>query len=146
MTTIAWDGFTLASDSKISNGNHVFGYGEKIHKLNDGSYLAAAGAQDVVYAVIDWLNGGEKPEIKDDDSFIGLIVSVDEDGIATGTEISNKLRKWPACTPWAGGTGEPFALTAMKCGKDAREAVRIACEMDPYSGGQIYSMHDFDFR
>jgi hypothetical protein len=143
MTTIAWDGFHLATDTKITNGDHLFGFGKKIHKLNDGSYLAAAGSQDFIYSVIDWLNGGEKPEIKDDDRFIGLIISLDENGNKMQTELSERLRKWPACVPWAGGTGEPYALTAMMCGKNAIEAVRIACEMDPYSGGQVESIHDF---
>lgn len=146
MTTIAWDGFILATDSQITNGDHIFGYAKKIHKLNDGRWLAAAGAQDFVYAVIAWLNGGEKPEIKDGDGFIGLIISTNEDGDAVAHEISQQLRIWPACLPWAGGSGEAFALTAMKCGKGAIAAVDIACSMDVYSGGEIQSMIDFDNR
>jgi ATP-dependent protease HslVU (ClpYQ) peptidase subunit len=146
MTTIAWDGFVLAADSQITNGAHRFGYGDKLHKLNDGSYLAAAGAQDFIYAVIDWLNGGEKPEAKDDEGFIGIIIGTDADGYTFATELSAKLRKWPACIPWAGGSGEAFALAAMKCGKDAVSAVHIACDMDIYSGGKVNSVHDFDHR
>jgi ATP-dependent protease HslVU (ClpYQ) peptidase subunit len=146
MTTIAWDGFVLATDSLITNGSHIFGTGEKIHRLKNGGYLAAAGAQDLIYSVVAWLDGAEKPEIKDDDSFIGLIVYVDENGVVSADELSGKLRRWPACLPWAGGSGEAFALTAMKCGKDAIQAVEIACQMDIYSGGKINSLHDFDHR
>lgn len=146
MTTIAWDGFILATDSQITNGDHIFGEGKKIHKLNDGRWFASAGSQDFTYAVIEWLNGGEKPDIKDNDNFIGLLISCDENCYPVLTEISANLRMWPAIQPWAGGSGEAYALTAMKCGKGAEFAVKVACDMDIYSGGQIQVMTDFDTR
>lgn len=146
MTTIAWDGFNLVTDSIVTNGDHVFGKIKKIHKIKNGSWFAAAGPVDFVYAVIEWLNGGEKPIKNENENFIGILISTDEDGYAISHEISNQLRMWPACIPWAAGTGESFALTAMRCGKGAVEAVRIACEMDVYSGGEIQIMSDFDTR
>jgi len=145
MTTIAFDGFTLAADTLITNGDCVFGELEKIHVLDDGRLFAAAGAMDVVFAVKDWLNGGEKPEIKDNDTFIGIVISAEDNGYVAN-EISAKLRLFPACIPWAGGTGEPYALTAMKCGKEAREAVEIACKMDIRSGGKVTFNNNFDTR
>lgn len=35
------------------------------------------------------------------------------------------------------GSGSTYALTAMRMGASAEEAVKIACEMDVYSGGKI---------
>ena len=135
MTTIAYDGKHLAADRLITNGDHRYGEATKIHTLADGRTFAAAGAMDFIHAVMAWLNGSDKPEIKDNDSFIGLVVAKNGDA----QEISQNLRIWPACIPWAGGTGEAFALTAMKCGKNAIEAVEIAIEMDIYSGGKVES-------
>jgi hypothetical protein len=40
---------------------------------------------------------------------------------------------------YAVGSGAKAALAAMHCGKSAVEAVRIACRIDPYSGGRIVS-------
>ena len=145
MTTIAFDGFVLAADSLITNGDYIFGEAEKIHKLKDGRVFAAAGAQDFIYAVIDWLNGGEKPEIKECDSFIGLLLTPTDDGY-DAHEVSQQLRIYPAVLPWAGGSGEPFALTAMKLGKSADEAVTVACKMDLLSGGKVTVNKDFDTR
>lgn len=38
---------------------------------------------------------------------------------------------------YAIGSGAKAALAALHCGKSAIEAVRIACRIDPYSGGRI---------
>jgi hypothetical protein len=43
MTTIAFDGHTLAADSKTSQGNAAWRFGSKIRELNDG-YIACAGS------------------------------------------------------------------------------------------------------
>jgi len=145
MATIAFDGYVLAADSLVTNGDHVFGHADKIHKLKDGSLFAAAGGLDFVHAVKEWLEGGDKPEIKDNDSFIGLWLVSTEFGY-DAIEISQNLRKYPACIPWAGGTGEQFALTDMKLGKCAVGAVKVACEMDIYSGGKIMADDSYDTR
>lgn len=41
---------------------------------------------------------------------------------------------------YAIGTGAAFAVAAMKAGANARRAVKIATEMDPYSGGKILAL------
>lgn len=53
---------------------------------------------------------------------------------------SKPLRCFPACVPWAGGTGETIAMTAMRCGKTAQEAVELACEMDIYTSGPLQTV------
>lgn len=41
---------------------------------------------------------------------------------------------------YAAGSGAPAALGAMHMGANARAAVRIACKVDPNSGGKIVTM------
>lgn len=137
ITTVAFDGKTLAADTLITNGDHVFGRASKIHHLQDGRVLAASGAMDFIHAVIDWLNGGEKPVKTEDDAFLGILIYPN----GSAKEISSQLRLWPACLPWAAGTGEQYALAAMRCGKDAIGAVEIAMQMDIYSGGEVESIN-----
>lgn len=38
---------------------------------------------------------------------------------------------------YAIGSGAKAALAAMHCGKSAREAVKIAARIDPYTGGRV---------
>jgi hypothetical protein len=40
--------------------------------------------------------------------------------------------------PCAIGSGGVYALAAMKAGASAEESVKIAIEMDPYSGGDVF--------
>lgn len=130
LTTIAYDGTTLATDSQMSSGNLRFGKVNKIIKLKDGRRFAFAGDHALAYAVADWLNGGTKPERADSEEHQGIIVALD----GSVVEVSTELRLAPACVPWAGGSGESIALTAMHCGKTAKEAVEVACKLDKHSG------------
>ena len=131
MTTLAYDGITLATDSQVVSGGLRFGKMNKIIKLNDGRRFAIAGDPSVIPAIADWLNGfGDKPELDKTEKVRGILVSPD----GTATEISNNLRLWSACVPWTAGSGEDFAMTAMHCGKTAKEAVELACKLDTTSG------------
>lgn len=38
------------------------------------------------------------------------------------------------------GSGSPFAMAAILAGSSAEEAVAVACQMDPFSNGDIYSI------
>jgi hypothetical protein len=130
MTTLAWDGVTLATDSLLSSSNINFGVVSKIVKLEDGRYLASAGDYSLIPDIVIWLNGGDKPEIIPDTVYMGVLITPDKQVF----EISKELKIFPCCTPWAGGSGEVIALTAMLCGKTAEEAVKLACKLDLYSG------------
>lgn len=132
MTTIAFDGKVLAADTQYTSGDFVSGYANKIHNLNDGSYLAMSGQIDYVPVFIAWLNGGDKPELPADAQFTAAHF---KDGNIT--EYSSSLNGYPGFTPYACGSGESCALTAMKCGKNAIDAVKVACEMDIFSGGEV---------
>ena len=136
MTTIAYDGITLATDSLITSGSLKFGYCEKIFKLKKGRYLACAGSLEILPLVVAWFNGGPEVDLVDTDKITGIVVN----GDGSAMDISNELRVFPACIPWSGGTGEEIAMTAMRCGKNAAEAVAMACELDINSGGDVQSV------
>jgi ATP-dependent protease HslVU (ClpYQ) peptidase subunit len=137
MTTIAYDGKTLAVDSQATAGNTVFGETNKLFPLSDGRYAALAGCLSVFPEVVAWLNGeGEMPDLSEEESFGGIIVSPD----GSAVEITKNMRLFPASIPWSGGSGEAIAFTAMHLGKTAEEAVELACTLDIYTGGSITSV------
>ena len=92
--------------------------------------MASAGDYSLIPDIVAWLNGGDKPEILPDTIYMGVLIGPDKQV----SEISKELKIFPSCTPWAGGSGESVALTAMLCGKTAEEAVKLACKLDVFSG------------
>lgn len=133
MTTIAYDGITLAVDSQLTSNTLVFGNVNKIMKLRDGCYFVGAGEWEGCCAIALWLNGGEKPTIKEEESVLGVLIEKGK----VPFEITGALSFYPMCIPWAGGSGQQIAMTAMKCGKTAKEAVQLACKLDIYTGGRV---------
>lgn len=134
MTTIAYDGKTLCTDSLVTAGSLAFGSGQKLFRLESGAVLAICGSMHASHDVMLWLDGrASQPSLSPEEEVVALLLEPD----GTAWEYGKGLRRFPACVPWAGGTGEVIAMTAMRCGKTAREAVEIACEMDVNSRGPI---------
>jgi ATP-dependent protease HslVU (ClpYQ) peptidase subunit len=137
MTTIAYDGKSVCTDSQITSRNSVFGFSRKVFRLESGAIVAFCGKMVLAYAVMLWLDGkAERPAVVDAEGFTALLVEPD----GSAWEYDESLSRCPACVPWAGGSGELIVATAMRCGKTAREAVAIACELDVYTGGEIQEM------
>lgn len=135
MTTIAYDGKTICTDSQVSSRDVRFGTTTKLWKLESGALFAVAGDIALGYAVMLWLDQkAEKPTSTDDEQVAGILIETD----GSAWEYSGKaIRRFPACVPWATGSGEVIAMTAMRCGKTAREAVELACEMDANTSGPV---------
>lgn len=132
MTTIAWDGKTLAADSQAQTTFKT--RSRKLYRLPDGAIFGAAGFVQEALAVLAWLNGGEKPG--DLENFEGLIINK-----AGGDVLGMRLMREPVLEPfYAIGSGAHYALAAMACGKSAVEAVRIAARFDPGTGGPVEFM------
>lgn len=136
MTTVAWDGKTVAADSLItySNGSCVPGErANKIRELPGGRLFAGAGNTLEINMAYDWLAGGmkdPKPPVTD---FCALIVS--RNG---ATWINEKLYPHVLTSRYfAIGSGEDYASTAMELGKTAAQAVAVAMKFDRNTGGQI---------
>lgn len=135
MTTVAWDGTSLAADRRCSGSAGSAAVG-KIFRLKDGRLLAGAGTYDDIVEVVAWLEAGAKeakrPKLgdRDDGSDILLI----DGGRAYWLT-------WPHLRPvlfnerfTAVGSGGPYALGAMAAGKSAKEAVEIAARFDNMTG------------
>lgn len=129
MTTIAFDGRTLAGDTQHSMFR---GNGEKVFCLNDGSLFGSCGQIQDGAAVREWLaSGGEKPKVED--GFHAIFV---KDGRLYSLE--NKLVHLEQRRPFfAIGSGRDYAMAAMFLGKTAADAVRVAHEFDVDTGDAV---------
>lgn len=132
MTTIACDGKTMASDSR-QIGSYIDPVtAVKIREFNN-CLIGNAGDPAILGTFIHWLREGcdksKKPDIQENE-FLML-----KDGEIY--HYSKELNPIPVGNPAAIGSGAKFAMTAMLCGKTPTEAVEIACQLDPYSGGEI---------
>lgn len=128
MTTIAWDGKMLAADSQMTGSYIDRGAVKKIHKKN-GALIAGAGAYaEILLFVNAW---PDKPEGLSD-QFEALVI---QDNTAAWWD--NKHQPVPQGTPAAIGSGNQFAMGAMLNGATAKQAVQIAIELDPDTGGKV---------
>lgn len=133
MTTIAWDGKTLAADRLANEGGLRFMV-QKIFRLNDGRLMGISGPLTLGMMFVNWLNGGERPalsDMRDDEWIIALVVSPD----------GSLIRYEKSCTPFAVletrhaiGSGRDFALAAMHLGQTAAQSVEIAAHFDTGTG------------
>jgi hypothetical protein len=140
MTTIAWDGKTLAADSQATTSSGTRCRTAKIVRSSKGFVAAGAGSLNAVTPWLRWVLAGMPPEKQPDtlaDS--STILIVDPRGRAftfEGSPVRLPLRD----KIWALGSGADFALGAMAMGADARTAVKVACRFDVYSGGRIIAL------
>jgi ATP-dependent protease HslVU (ClpYQ) peptidase subunit len=137
MTTVAWDGKSLAADRRMAGWMDA----GKIFKLKDGRVLAGAGWLDEIIEVAAWLdNGGDerdKPTVdaEDDESATDYLLI---DGDKCYWLTAPYLRPVEVLDGMAAvGSGAKFALGAMEAGKTAAEAVVIASKFDPHTGGGV---------
>jgi len=143
MTTVAWDGKTIAADGQRTHGGDCVVPGDvhnKLHVLKSGSVFAGAGDVGEILMVADWLDAGCKPGDRpklSNDGFGGLIAHPR----GRCEKIDSNLRPMPVNSRFmAVGSGESFALTAMYLGKTAEEAVRVASKFDVFTNGNVTSM------
>lgn len=138
MTTIAWDGKTLAADTQGLFKRNV----KKLFAIHGKGRFAGAGEYQDVLLAREWLiNSGEKPKL---DTFEGIFID-DYESKVYRFETKLVFTKVEGCH--ALGTGRDFAMAAMMCGKTAKESVQIASSLDPDTGGnvEILEYHD-EFR
>ncbi len=138
MTTIAFDGKTMAADKQSVGGGRK--YQRLTSKIRRGLYHGMpalfSGAGTIVYvdAMIDWFIAGmpdDKPEMPEGpDSFTVLVAT--EVGLYEYIDSLRPIALGP--TKWAIGSGAEYALGAMAAGASAKRAVEIACTLDVNSG------------
>ena len=138
MTTIAVDGKSIAADGRARNswGGIV---SESVQKIivKGRTIYAVAGSKALVEPLIKWYESGHDPgnlPVCTDDRGWSLLVIY-----KAGCALFTRIAPYPELVemPFALGTGTDYALGAMRAGASAAEAVRIACELDSGSGGEI---------
>ena len=135
MTTVAFDGKSLAADSQTTTGS-IRGTTVKIAKNKAGFLVAGSGDLCVIKQWLNWVLDGMPPERQPEHCRESNIIVVDPRGRVTVFE-DNAVALSPPRKQWALGTGSDIALGAMAAGADARQAVKIACKLDVYSGGRV---------
>jgi len=141
MTTIAWNQDELAVDSACEVDEIITDTGTKKMFFDVGKYqaVAIAGSLPSMLRFLEWLDGedGECPD------FEGVAIAV------RGKKVFgfySQGRGVPCPEPKIGGQGSGFklAMGAMHAGASAREAVKIACKLDCYTGGKVnvYNIRD----
>lgn len=157
MTTIAFDGKSMACDSCWTYGGTVDTLTTKIMRLSSGGLLGLAGQNDG-RSVVSILDKAKTPSslpsyeaimaIRAD--VLGLLVLPRGRVYKIATTITSPenwnegmddFGIWEITGPFAAvGSGGDMALVAMECGKNSRDAVRIACKYDPNSRPPIHTM------
>jgi ATP-dependent protease HslVU (ClpYQ) peptidase subunit len=139
MTTIAWDGQSLAIDSQFTDAG-LRTVGIKARKLSDGTVLAFCGTAVAGYALVAWYEQGAEREKwphcqTDNETSACLIVA--KDGQVAAFERGAPFAI-PCHEPFmAWGSGRDYALGAMAMGASAEKAVRVAIKFDTSSGGRV---------
>jgi len=129
MTTIAWDGKTLAADSQMTS-----------------DYIETVSLNKILINKDHTIGGvGSCSDIKRFSQDISMQIGKECEALV----ISNKTGKCQyhcdSGSPLdmnfitAIGSGAKFAMGAMLAGADAKQAVKIASKLDPYTGGRIRS-------
>lgn len=135
MTTIAWDGKTLAIDRKISENGSVYRFGTKLH-LVPGGYVACAGDMDDIHRFVAWVRKGAKGSQPTDTDVGGIMF---RKGRIYSIE-SGAIMEVPIDTRLTNGCGWRWAAAAMDFGCDAVAAVAYASTRDTLTGGGVDSV------
>lgn len=134
MTTVAWDGETLAADTQMTSGT-MKSRGKKLHRVGRYKYAAFCGDVSDCQRVMDWLkDGGVKPSFKDDAEIEVLLLDKRK---AACYHLDQSLVMVEQEAPFAIGSGAMAAMGAMMMGADAKKAVEIAAKVDSCTGGDV---------
>lgn len=135
MTTIATDGWTMASDSRLSGEYLDSDYFVKIHRVHR-CLIGGAGDPSEFLMWLNWFRHKQRDldSYPDMSGETGILVLKQDRTVlhyaSTPFPISIGL-------PAAEGSGSHIALGAMDAGASPEEAVRIAIRRDVNSGGRV---------
>lgn len=137
MTTIAWDGETLASDSRASDDAIEQHSCRKLFRVGE-TLIGISGDLEEAYEFVAWVRRGEVVDEKPRGFKDLSAIVIRPNGRAF--EYGVRCMPVPSARLTAAGTGRCFALGAMLAGASAVEAVAIAKRLDPNSGGRTQTM------
>lgn len=138
MTTIAWDGKTLAAD-KMASDNGVMRTTTKVFKIRD-HLVGFSGLLDLCVQMREWFTNGCNPadfpaRQRTADDFVKMVVIAPTGGIYVYERepvpflVEDKT--------FSTGSGRDFAAAALHLGFSAPEAVKITSELDQFTGNGV---------
>jgi len=136
MTTIAYDGKIVAADSMCLGECHY-----RVNKLTrtHGKIIGCSGGWSESNRFIRWMKdncpAGSRPEFSEE--FNALVVHLDGSYRVFEKELEPMAFEDRF---FAIGSGQAAAMGAMRAGANAKRAVEIACDVDPYSRGPVKFM------
>lgn len=139
MTTIAFDGKTMACDTRVVCGSNYYNTDTKIYE-NDFAVIGVAGDAGVGAMLID-CPGILRAQHYDFD-FEALVFVKDTEKVykvafykSWDCALSSVI---PIADAYAAvGSGSPYALAAMYLGHTATRSVTVASQFDTNTGGKI---------
>lgn len=138
MTTIAWDGKTLAGDGRVSSNEMVLPERfQKVVRGKKGHLGAIAGVTNMQSETfLDWVRRGcEGNPISPKEDSVYILVT--PRGIVQEFSKGENVMRLKHNGYYAWGSGRGYAVGALAHGASSREAVQIAMRFDPYTGGKI---------
>lgn len=138
MTTVAFKDGIMSCDGQSTLGDMTFFKSvNKIFKHKDHVYGLCGSVNEMLILKDCILNNRIPPEELD---VSGLLMTKKKNYFISVT--CGRIVKDPSVGSLAAvGSGGGFALAAMKAGASAKEAVKIACELDVYSGGRVREVY-----
>ncbi|AXF51106.1 HslV family protein [Salmonella phage SPAsTU] len=157
MTTIAFDGNTLASDSQLTAGTlRLDSNTKKIYRPESNEQWVVDGKRAIAFGVAGSLGATEIVHGALRSVMVGYsglnsttrfikgeslkyIVITESGEVYAGGQYSDEEIPWLAKVqpPIAVGSGSEYAMGAMAAGVSAAEAVRIAMHFDVNTGGPV---------
>lgn len=132
MSTIAFDGKTIAADTAQYNGTTFdVVQAQKVFRCGD-ELIAGAGDLACILMFVKWWQDGRidaKPDFKDG-AFSALVIGGKESPVL---KFEQQLQGFEVGVPCAIGSGKEGAMGAMLAGATAEEAVKIAARLDPHT-------------
>ena len=143
-TTIAYDGYQLATDSQLTGEDsqttiRIYNQKKIYYCSKKKAYIAVAGNWNDIQTFLKYFEEGIKPKKGFEGKYAVLIVYL----------FSGEVELWagPAFIhrtihmfPIALGSGQDAAMAAMMCGCTAAEAINIAEQIDKYTGGKVQAV------
>lgn len=145
MTTVAFKDGVMAADSRGLDGSVGIVRIQKLFrkKIKGKEYLfGVAGYWEAGLMFVDWFKTRDAAL---QDRLMKLHGDSDFDVIIwDGKRLvcADSFMRLTECTEeyYAIGSGAPHAITAMDCGKSARQAVQLAMKRDSSTGGRVVSL------
>jgi len=146
MTTIAWDGKTLAADSRITDESIIGSDNvDKLYKIHDIPYfgdillycgLSGVAADDQKY--VAFIHEDKFYDNELEFSLGGIVIGIK---YAYHIEQDNPyLVRFPRNEKMADGSGAPYARSAMHFRLTAIQAINHAKKFDSATGGKVKSV------